>query len=300
MSLQERVITRRQVINGKTYYQILGVLEDAEDVVVKAAYRSLSMKYHPDKWTGDKEVANQRMSEINVAYETLSDSLKRNAYDREFNLGHSDSRFHDLGEATNFDEYFHESESDWEYAVDYFPEADELFRRLRSLDPYLALAYRQRLLASRKFDAAKQIYTHLKSQYLERFFGSHLLTQKVVENLMMKGRRDVAAELNKAIRIMGSSVKPPLLIKKILDKFALRENSVDLFVEAIEKKTFQSFKDAFDYINYDLSVGTNLLGGEVFKVCSRYQPNTKVEVRSAGELEKLLDVKVSEWLRPSS
>jgi len=34
----------------KDHYQILGVIQDAEDIVIKAAYRALAQRYHPDKW----------------------------------------------------------------------------------------------------------------------------------------------------------------------------------------------------------------------------------------------------------
>jgi molecular chaperone DnaJ len=48
------------MLNGRTFYQILGVQPDAEDVVIKAAYRALSQRYHPDKWAGDPKVGSDR------------------------------------------------------------------------------------------------------------------------------------------------------------------------------------------------------------------------------------------------
>ena len=63
------------------YYRVLGVLDDAEDVVIRAAYRALAQRYHPDKWQGDPAEVSRRMAEINAAYEVLSDSLKRRQYD---------------------------------------------------------------------------------------------------------------------------------------------------------------------------------------------------------------------------
>ena len=68
----------------KDYYRTLGILDDAEDIIIKAAYRALAQRYHPDKWLGDKVEATKRMAEINEAYEVLSDNLKRTQYDREF------------------------------------------------------------------------------------------------------------------------------------------------------------------------------------------------------------------------
>ena len=38
--------------SDKDYYRILGVLDDAEDIVIKAAYRALAQRYHPDRWQG--------------------------------------------------------------------------------------------------------------------------------------------------------------------------------------------------------------------------------------------------------
>ena len=71
------------MINGKNFYEILGLGIDAEDVVIKAAYRSLSQKYHPDKWNGDPAISQEKMAEINRAYETLIDPAKRSVYDNQ-------------------------------------------------------------------------------------------------------------------------------------------------------------------------------------------------------------------------
>jgi len=39
------------------FYRILGVIDTAELVVIKAAYKALMMIYHPDKFEGDKDEA---------------------------------------------------------------------------------------------------------------------------------------------------------------------------------------------------------------------------------------------------
>jgi TPR repeat protein len=66
---------------NKDYYRILGVLDDAEDIVIRAAYRALAQRYHPDKWSGNLEEASARMAEINEAYAVLIDASARAAYD---------------------------------------------------------------------------------------------------------------------------------------------------------------------------------------------------------------------------
>ncbi|KAF5462431.1 hypothetical protein F2P56_018437 [Juglans regia] len=68
-------------VAGKSYYDILQVTRGASDDQIKRAYRKLALKYHPDKNQGNEE-ANKRFAEISNAYEVLSDSEKRNIYDR--------------------------------------------------------------------------------------------------------------------------------------------------------------------------------------------------------------------------
>lgn len=68
-------------VYAKDYYEILGVSRDADASTIKRAFRKLAVKYHPDKNPGDKQ-AEKLYSEINNAYEILSDEGKRSRYDR--------------------------------------------------------------------------------------------------------------------------------------------------------------------------------------------------------------------------
>ncbi len=71
----------------KDFYEALGVAKNASDDEIKKAYRKLAMKYHPDRNQGDKaKEAEEKFKEIKEAYEILSDSNKRAAYDR---FGHA-------------------------------------------------------------------------------------------------------------------------------------------------------------------------------------------------------------------
>lgn len=64
----------------KDYYKILGVSKDADDEVIKKAFRKLAKKYHPDTNGGNAEAA-QKFQEINEAYSVLGEEKKRKAYD---------------------------------------------------------------------------------------------------------------------------------------------------------------------------------------------------------------------------
>ncbi len=66
---------------GKDYYQILGVKKDASEKEIRAAYRKLARKYHPDVNPGNKS-AEAKFKEIGEAYEVLNDKDKRAKYDQ--------------------------------------------------------------------------------------------------------------------------------------------------------------------------------------------------------------------------
>ncbi len=60
-------------------YGILQVHPKAEKEIIDVAYRKLASKYHPD--VSQVPDASERMKQINIAYEVLSDPIKRAAYD---------------------------------------------------------------------------------------------------------------------------------------------------------------------------------------------------------------------------
>jgi len=63
------------------HYATLGVAPDAPPEVIRAAYRALAQKYHPDRAT-DPRSARETMARLNAAHDVLSDPAKRRAYDR--------------------------------------------------------------------------------------------------------------------------------------------------------------------------------------------------------------------------
>ncbi len=69
----------------RDYYETLGLAKNATDEEIKKAYRKMAMKYHPDRNPDSKE-AEEKFKEAKEAYEMLSDTSKREAYDR---FGHA-------------------------------------------------------------------------------------------------------------------------------------------------------------------------------------------------------------------
>lgn len=65
----------------RDYYEVLGVTKTSTEVEIKKAYRTLAVKYHPDKNPGDA-AAEDSFKECAEAYSVLSDSQKRSQYDK--------------------------------------------------------------------------------------------------------------------------------------------------------------------------------------------------------------------------
>lgn len=72
-------------MSKRDYYSVLGVAKSASQDEIKKAFRKLAMQHHPDKNPGDKK-AEEKFKEASEAYEVLSDTEKREAYDQ---FGHA-------------------------------------------------------------------------------------------------------------------------------------------------------------------------------------------------------------------
>ncbi len=95
----------------KDYYEILGVAKGADATEIKKAYRSMALKFHPDRVPeAEKKEAEERFKEISEAYGVLSDPQKRQMYDQ---YGHSgiDQRYtsEDIFKGADFSSIFGES-----------------------------------------------------------------------------------------------------------------------------------------------------------------------------------------------
>jgi molecular chaperone DnaJ len=69
----------------RDFYEVLGVSKTVTETELKVAFRKAAMQHHPDRNPGDK-TAEIKFKEVNEAYQCLSDSQKRAAYDR---FGHA-------------------------------------------------------------------------------------------------------------------------------------------------------------------------------------------------------------------
>lgn len=192
----------------KDYYHILGVLDDAEDIVIKAAYKALAQRYHPDKWSGNKDEATRKMAELNEAYMVLSDPIKRKEYDnsRDKNSYSEESEEDDLNASV---------ESDWKKVVEFFPDLRDIATTLRKISKTLESSYKLILLVTKDFNKRKELAVKLERDFLEKYFGTNELILEYARKLINSEQRGALRALNEAVRLLGTEVHPYIIINKI-------------------------------------------------------------------------------------
>ena len=200
------------------YYRILGVLDDAEDIVIKAAYRALAQRYHPDKWTGSKDEATKKMADINEAFSVLSDPAKRKAYDE----GRGKSRF-DESDSEEEDGLLSSIQRDWQIATEYYPALVQSARDLAEISKTLEFTYKAIILERKAFKESEQVAKALEKNYLEKYFGTNTKILAFAKSLIINKHKDAARELNKAVSVLGSDIDPHQIKSKIMQKFNLED-----------------------------------------------------------------------------
>jgi len=203
----------------KDYYRILGVLDDAEDIIIKAAYRALAQRYHPDKWSGNQDEATKRMAEINEAYSVLSDASNRKKYDEEF------FKFKARDEATEensnsfFEEEIDEIDEAWKLAVDFFPSIQSDFIELRKINTVLANTFKTALIESQEFKTSSELKKKYEKEYLIRFYGDNKYIRNFVKFLLINNEKDAAVKVNSIVRHLGKSASFTQIYDKIYSEF---------------------------------------------------------------------------------
>jgi curved DNA-binding protein CbpA len=210
-------------MSQKDYYLLLGVLPNAEDVVIKAAYRALIQRYHPDRYNGSAEEAKRRTIELNEAYEVLSDPNKRADYDRIRKSSQGSTSDYDYDDDSESYSAGSELDEDWQFALQYYPDLVQLETRLRRISISLSIGFRQAILTTKEFTLRQDVAKILEQSFLENYFGTNPKIIEFALKLIFDGKKSGAKELNKTVSILGSGLDADLVIAKLTAKHYAEE-----------------------------------------------------------------------------
>lgn len=262
----------------KDYYSILHVLPSAEIDVIKAAYKALARKYHPDTFTGDKAYAGKRMQEINDAFGVIGDPDKRKKYDAERKAANQEDDYSENGEDVDA-----KTEEDWVIACKYCPDAITNFEQLHKLSRGLAFSYKSYLLDTKKFNLCSEIKNKMETDFLSLYFGGNKDIQSFARFLIIIGERQAALQVNRVAKIMGESIDVKILRNRIYADFALTE----------EKLIFYNAK----YGSISIENGFRLLKILGIKVTTPFFSINDYEIQYKGKLHQLYaSENLTQWI----
>lgn len=234
----------------KDYYRVLGVLRNAEEIVIKAAYKALAQKYHPDRVPDHaKDSATQKMMEINEAKDVLLDPGKRSEYNKKYDDQNVDRQ--SFGSEFKEQEQFSETslkDDDWNTAVSYYADLKKIIKELSLISTNLTNLYKNYMLESRQYDQRHKIREIIENDYLTRFYGDDEKTRSYVKNLLLKNFKHAAIEINKHVLVMGNSIKYAQIyprIEKIFPEARICRLTLDVQPRLRLKRLNDTYLDNF-------------------------------------------------------
>jgi len=209
---------------SKDYYSILGVMPSAEDIVIRAAYKALAQRYHPDKYKGDRAEAERLMKEINEAYDTLSDPANRRQYDDWYKAQRKNE--YQTEEDDELADAMHAFNKDWDIACNIYPDLREIVERLGRVATRLAITYKLLMLEGKEFERRKYIANVMEADFFKAYFGKDPDIIRFARKLVYEGHKKAAKALNRYIRVVGMNADSRLIIDKISTEYGISDADV--------------------------------------------------------------------------
>jgi hypothetical protein len=262
----------------KDYYSILGVTKDSTLTEIKAAYRKLALKFHPDKNPGDP-FFGKMFIEVKEAYDALSALHSKNEEN-------SKSASSTTGSATNKAE----SQSN-NSQFDQLQLIDKIIKELRDLEGRV------------KDKSRSQLKTAVIFEYLTKILGDEII--KIIKSAHPQKREDVIFAMVPLLRFFSNSEREGLLLKIIsiagadnalISQIDLKNKESVSAQNRIERK--QAFlgigKKIFEYraiIIFSIIFGAIIYSSIVNSDDSSYDNSRDVIVDNEPEISQ----KISKW-----
>ena len=240
-------------MNGLTrYYSVLGLTPSAGIDRIKTNYRQLAKKFHPDTFTGSKDVSQRMMCDLNEAMRILSEAHARpfleakpvspfnnfedfeNA-DINFKAAKNKKDAHNLGDEINnamgSGKYSSDRrvEKTFKKFSEFNPELSQLKARLAKLSVPLAQAFMAQVLETQEQSKASDVFKRFRDSFLIKYFGSSIIIQLLAEYLLNKGKkseREKAMRLNKSIKLNGMPRDAKAFVREFMKKHSINESEV--------------------------------------------------------------------------
>lgn len=149
------------------FYEVLGVSRTASQTQIKAAFKKMAMRYHPDHNPGNKQ-AEETFKTVNEAYRTLSDPIKRSRYD---------SRFHIITEEVNeayWQDIRRKRYQQWKQSRDNHYRVDRNYFKIQGLAFLVFL-----LIAGFCFAIINTAHYYVRQQQMEKWRANSLQLKQV-------------------------------------------------------------------------------------------------------------------------
>lgn len=230
--------------SSKNHYETLGVLIDADEFIIKAAYKALAQHYHPDRYQGDTDFAEKKIREINEAYSIIGDPAKRNKYNESL-----------IGEAIKIRSYLEDCEfleekslaESWRIACEYYPELALAEERLLNLSPIISFVYRSLILDGKLFSQADALAKKIEQSFLSIFFGGDLRIISLARFLINSEKNEAASDLSKTVQAIGCPENYDLIFKRFSEKHIKKCSPAEQqFLYDVSKGNFELAKNALE------------------------------------------------------
>lgn len=213
----------------KDHYKTLGVPVNATESDIKKKFRKLALRYHPDR-NAESDFAAVHFREIQEAYETLTDPVRRYGYDREWRLHFPRQSDHYIRAYT--------PESILEESI-------QLNKQVREMDPY----------RMNTETVARQVKKVLSDEHIELllFHKNETINQSIISELMA-----VAARLH-----YPQVAAVSLLLLKLADSNEMLREKIAEWQQQLKRKSY--WERSYPYV----AIGIALLICVMMYILSR-------------------------------
>ncbi len=237
----------------KNYYKILAVDKNADENVIKKAYRKLAKQWHPDK-NPDNKKAEDRFKEVSEAYDVLSDAVKRKKFDDFINVSNTNTT------------YSYRNASDFT-GKEYEPEFSEFFKQF----------FKKKGRKKHSYFKGDDLRGKITIELEEAYNGCTRVINTDEGKIRIKIKPGIESE--KILKIPK---------KGKLSKYG--GDNGDLFIRIAVKKNNSYTRKGDNLIKKQIiDIYTAILGGEI--TISTFKGNIKVKIPEDYQFNKKLRIK---------